>query len=65
MFVLLAGLYSAVVPPFETPDEIWHFAFIQHVATKYALPVVGAGHAGAVAAAGGAGARLLPGRGLR
>ncbi|MCX6028609.1 MAG: hypothetical protein NT169_04810 [Chloroflexi bacterium] len=38
-FILLAGIYSVVVPPFETPDEIWHFAFIQHVATGQGLPV--------------------------
>ena len=39
VFLLLAGIYSVVVPPFETPDEIWHFAFIQHVATGRGLPV--------------------------
>ena len=38
-FVLLAGLYSVVIPPFETPDEIWHYAFVQHVATGQGLPV--------------------------
>ena len=39
VFVLLAGLYSVVVPPFETPDEIWHYAFIQHLAVGRGLPV--------------------------
>ena len=39
LFVLLAGLYSVVVPPFETPDEIWHYAFIQHLAAGRGLPV--------------------------
>ena len=39
VFVLLAGLYSVVVPPFETPDEIWHYAFIQHLAAGRGLPV--------------------------
>jgi hypothetical protein len=39
LFALVAGLYSIVTPPFETPDEIWHFAFIQHVATGQGLPV--------------------------
>lgn len=38
-FVLLAGIMSVVVPPFETPDEIWHAAFIQHLATGKGLPV--------------------------
>ena len=39
LFALLAGLYSIVVPPFETPDEIWHYAFIQHLASGKGLPV--------------------------
>jgi 4-amino-4-deoxy-L-arabinose transferase-like glycosyltransferase len=38
-FVLLAVVYSVVAPPFETPDEIWHFAFVQHVASGQGLPV--------------------------
>lgn len=39
LFILLAGTYSIVVPPFETPDEIWHMAFVQHVASGQGLPV--------------------------
>ncbi len=39
LFMLLAGIYSIVVPPFETPDEIWHMAFVQHVASGQGLPV--------------------------
>ena len=39
VFVLLAALYSVVTPPFETPDEIWHFAFIHHLVTERSLPV--------------------------
>ncbi len=39
LFVLLAAVYSLVVPAFETPDEIWHFAFIQHMASGQGLPV--------------------------
>ena len=38
-FILLASISSVVVPPFETPDEIWHFAFIQQVASGGGLPV--------------------------
>ncbi|MCB0253423.1 MAG: glycosyltransferase family 39 protein [Anaerolineae bacterium] len=38
-FVLLATLYSVVIPPFETPDEIWHFAFVQHLVSGKGLPV--------------------------
>lgn len=38
-FALLALIYSVVTPAFETPDEIWHYAFIQHVASGQGLPV--------------------------
>lgn len=39
LFVLLATTSSIVVPPFETPDEIWHFAFIQQLASGGGLPL--------------------------
>src|SRR5690606_37275896 len=39
LFVALAALTSVVTPAFETPDEIWHYAFIQHVASGQGLPV--------------------------
>ena len=39
LYLLLAGLFSLVIPPFEAPDEIWHFAFVQHLATQRTLPV--------------------------
>ena len=45
--VLLAGFfvtglaYSLVVPPFETPDEIYHYAFARHLAAGNGLPVQG------------------------
>lgn len=39
VFVLLAGTFSVTTPAFETPDEIWHFAFIQHLVTERSLPV--------------------------
>jgi len=38
-FIVLASISSIVVPPFETPDEIWHFAFIQQLASGGGLPV--------------------------
>ncbi|HXF59961.1 MAG TPA: glycosyltransferase family 39 protein, partial [Caldilineaceae bacterium] len=40
LFVALATLTSIITPAFETPDEIWHYAFIQHVASGQGLPVV-------------------------
>ncbi len=42
-FVALAVIYSVVTPPFETPDEIWHMAFIQQLAAGRGLPVSQAG----------------------
>jgi hypothetical protein len=39
LFVALGMLYSTVTPLFEAPDEQWHFAFVQHVATGRGLPV--------------------------
>ena len=45
--VLLVGFfvtglaYSLVVPPFETPDEIYHYAFARHLAAGNGLPVQG------------------------
>ncbi len=38
-FVFLASLFSFVTPPFEAPDEIWHFAFVHQLVTLRALPV--------------------------
>jgi 4-amino-4-deoxy-L-arabinose transferase-like glycosyltransferase len=39
LFVALGALYSTTTPLFEAPDERWHFAFVQHVATGRGLPV--------------------------
>ncbi|MBI4789463.1 MAG: phospholipid carrier-dependent glycosyltransferase [Chloroflexi bacterium] len=38
-FVLLAALYSFVTPIFEAGDEIWHYPFVQHLATGHGLPI--------------------------
>ena len=38
-FVLLSTLYSVVTPPFEAPDELWHYAFVQHLVVNRSLPV--------------------------
>lgn len=47
-FCVLATLYSLVTPPFETPDEVYHFAFARHVAEGNGLPVQTTGGPGAV-----------------
>lgn len=38
-FALLALAWSLVVPPFETPDEIYHYGFVRHLAQGNPLPV--------------------------
>ncbi len=38
-FVVLSVLYSLTVPLFEGPDEIWHYAFANHLASGGGLPV--------------------------
>jgi 4-amino-4-deoxy-L-arabinose transferase-like glycosyltransferase len=37
-FVLLSGLYSTITPLWEAPDEIGHFAYIQHLLESGRLP---------------------------
>ena len=39
LFMLLAMIYSVTTPVFEAGDEIWHYPFIQHLATGHGLPV--------------------------
>ncbi|MDE0143071.1 MAG: DUF2142 domain-containing protein [Caldilineaceae bacterium] len=41
VFLLTGIAYSLVVPPFETPDEIYHYAFARHLAAGNGLPVQG------------------------
>ncbi|MCY4409347.1 MAG: DUF2142 domain-containing protein [Caldilineaceae bacterium] len=41
LFLLTGIAYSLVVPPFETPDEIYHYAFARHLAAGNGLPVQG------------------------
>lgn len=38
-FVLAGVWYSLAIPPFETPDEIYHYAFARHLAQGNPLPV--------------------------
>ncbi|HTP06784.1 MAG TPA: glycosyltransferase family 39 protein [Anaerolineae bacterium] len=39
VFVALSVVYSLTVPLFEGPDEIWHYAFADHLASGGGLPV--------------------------
>ena len=38
-FVLLSVIYSIATPIFEAGDELWHYPFVQHLATGHVLPV--------------------------
>ena len=39
LFVALGVWYSLAVPPFEKPDEVYHYAFARHLAQGNPLPV--------------------------
>ena len=41
LFFLTGIAYSLVVPAFETPDEIYHYAFSRHLAAGNRLPLQG------------------------
>jgi 4-amino-4-deoxy-L-arabinose transferase-like glycosyltransferase len=41
-FLILGLVYSVTVPLFEPPDEIWHFAFADHLVKGGGLPVFSA-----------------------
>jgi hypothetical protein len=36
-YLVLAVLYSAVLPLFESPDEVWHYAYIRWLAAGKGL----------------------------
>lgn len=38
-YLVLGILYGITTPLFEAPDEQWHYAFVQHIATGHGLPV--------------------------
>ncbi len=39
LFITLSGWYSLATPPFETPDELYHYALVRHLAGGNGLPV--------------------------
>lgn len=39
LYLVLGGIYSSVTPIFEAGDEIWHYPFVQFLATGHGLPV--------------------------
>ncbi|MBV7328684.1 glycosyltransferase family 39 protein [Chloroflexi bacterium TSY] len=46
IFLITGFSYSLVVPPFETPDELYHYAFVRHLAQGNWLPVQSAEETG-------------------
>ena len=38
-FLALSATYSIVTPIFEAGDELWHYPFVQHLATGHGLPI--------------------------
>ncbi len=41
-YLAVGSVYAAAVPLFESPDEIWHYAFADHLAGGGGLPVFSA-----------------------
>lgn len=39
LFLVLGGIYSVATPIFEAGDEIWHYPFVQYLASGHSLPV--------------------------
>ena len=46
LYLALGLAYSLVVPPFETPDEPFHYGFARHIAQGNGLPVQSAEESG-------------------
>lgn len=42
-FIALGTYYSVTIPLFETPDEVWHYAYVREIALRHGLPVVRVG----------------------
>ncbi|MCI0474796.1 MAG: glycosyltransferase family 39 protein, partial [Anaerolineales bacterium] len=42
-FVALGAYYSFSAPLFESPDEVWHYAYIREIATRRGFPVMQVG----------------------
>ena len=38
VFFILASVYSVITPIFETPDELWHYPYVWHLARTWQLP---------------------------
>lgn len=38
VYLILGGIYLFTTPPFEKPDEEWHYAYVAYIATRGSLP---------------------------
>jgi 4-amino-4-deoxy-L-arabinose transferase-like glycosyltransferase len=38
-YVILGTVYNVLVPPFEAPDEVWHYLYVKHFAEGGRLPI--------------------------
>ena len=43
VFVVLGIFFSCTTPIFESPDEVWHYAYIREIATQHGFPIMQAG----------------------
>jgi len=39
-FIALGTWYSFTTPLFESPDEVWHYAYVREIATRHSFPVM-------------------------
>jgi|YNPNPStandDraft_1061719.scaffolds.fasta_scaffold00567_11 hypothetical protein len=46
-FLILGGVYSALTPLYEAPDEVWHDAYVRWLAAGHGLPPLGEDLSGA------------------
>jgi hypothetical protein len=47
LFALLGLTYSLTTPLFEAPDEVWHYAYVRHLAEGHGLPALDSNASGA------------------
>lgn len=40
MFIMLGVFSSCTIPIFESPDEVWHYAYVREIATQHGFPIM-------------------------
>jgi len=46
LYLVIGFWFSMAVPPFEAPDEVYHYAFVRHLAQGNGLPIQNANEEG-------------------